>query len=338
MINHYIGLDWSQKNMAFARLTDSLTNNAQVVELPTNLKEFKLYLAQLRGKKALTIEETDTSQWLYTELKDHVDELVVCDPYRNRLLSEGAKTDRIDAVKLAQLLRAGLLKPVFHSGDHFIALRKLTSGYDDLVMAGVRVKNQRSALFRTQGLSSKSSQPLNDLPSQFVLKGLDQAIEQYEAEKKRYEKEFIRLVQTNETIRLLESIPGIGSIQAVKLAAIIVDPKRFANLGCFLSYCGLIRLDKMSGGRSYGQRIPRYSRKMKCIMKVAAMAVLSSTNDRAAPLRDYYHHLIQVKQLPEHHARHALARKIASTILGVLKAKQPYNPKGVNSRRSPLPA
>lgn len=337
MMNYYIGLDWSQKNMAFARLTDASASKVQVVELPSNLKEFKLYLDQLRGKKFLTIEESDTSQWLYTELKDHVDDLIVCDPYRNRLLSEGAKTDKIDAIKLAQLLKAGLLKPVFHSGDLFISFRKLISGYDDLVFAGVRLKNQRSALFRAQGLSSNLTR-LPDTQSQFVLEGIDRAILQYEIEKKRYEKEFIRLVNSNETIRLLESIPGIGSIQAVKLAAIIVDPKRFPNLGCFLSYCGLIRLDKMSGGRSYGQRIPRYSRKMKCITKVAAMAVLSSTNERAAPLRKYHQYLIEVKRLPAHHARHALARKIASTILGVLKTKKPYDPKGVNPKKQPLPA
>ena len=60
---------------------------------------------------------------------------------RNRLLSEGVKTDRIDAEKLVQLLRARLLKEVFHSGHTFIYLRKVISGYEDTIKAGVRVKN-----------------------------------------------------------------------------------------------------------------------------------------------------------------------------------------------------
>jgi hypothetical protein len=38
-----------------------------------------------------------------------------CNPYRNRLLSDGPKTDKVDAVKLCQLLRTGLLKEVYES-------------------------------------------------------------------------------------------------------------------------------------------------------------------------------------------------------------------------------
>ncbi len=97
---------------------------------------------------------------MYSELKDSVDELIVCDPLRNRLLSEGAKTDKIDAEKLVLLLRSGLLKPVFHSGDEFIYLRKIVSGYEDVVKRGVRVKNQRSALFRASHLDAKKQTQL----------------------------------------------------------------------------------------------------------------------------------------------------------------------------------
>ena len=89
---------------------------------------------------------------------------MVCDPYRNHLLSDGPKNDRIDAEKLVKLLRAGLLKPVFHSGDALHSLRKIVSGYEDVVKAGVRQKNQRSALFRAVGLSKKETALLD--PSQ----------------------------------------------------------------------------------------------------------------------------------------------------------------------------
>ena len=77
--------------------------------------------------------------------------IVICDPYRNRLLSEGAKTDKIDASKLAQLLKAGLMKEVYHSCDKFLYIRRVVSGYEDLVKAGVRLKNQRCALLRACG-------------------------------------------------------------------------------------------------------------------------------------------------------------------------------------------
>jgi hypothetical protein len=42
-------------------------------------------------------------------VKPHVTELVVCDPPKNALLRESNKSDRIDARKLADLLRGGYL-------------------------------------------------------------------------------------------------------------------------------------------------------------------------------------------------------------------------------------
>ena len=38
--------------------------------------------------------------FLYTELKEYVEKIIVRDPYRNKLLTERAKTDKIDAKKL----------------------------------------------------------------------------------------------------------------------------------------------------------------------------------------------------------------------------------------------
>lgn len=119
--DHYIAVDWAQSNMAIARMTPK-SNKIKTIDVPSDIGEFRAYLKDLKGEKVLTLEETTTSQWLYTELKDCVDEIFVCDPYRNKLLSEGAKTDKIDSEKLVQLLRSGLLKRVFHSNDKFIYL------------------------------------------------------------------------------------------------------------------------------------------------------------------------------------------------------------------------
>lgn len=150
MFDHYIALDWAQSNMAIARMTAQAAK-MKTIDVPADVKSLKLYLDKLKGKRILTLEESTASQWLYTELREHVEELIVCDPYRNHLLKEGAKSDKIDAEKLVRLLRAGLLKSVFHTGDQLIELRKIVSGYLDVVKAGTRLKNQRSAMFRAFG-------------------------------------------------------------------------------------------------------------------------------------------------------------------------------------------
>ena len=101
--DHYIAIDWAATNMAIARMTKK-TNKITAIDVPSDIKELQFYLSTLKGTKILAIEETSTSQWLYTELKEYVDRILVCDPYRNSLLGEGPKTDKIDATKLVQLL------------------------------------------------------------------------------------------------------------------------------------------------------------------------------------------------------------------------------------------
>ena len=64
------------------------------------------------GTLHVTFEETTQAAWLYNVLRAWANEVIVCDPRRNKLLEEGSKADKPDARKLAELLRAGLLKPV----------------------------------------------------------------------------------------------------------------------------------------------------------------------------------------------------------------------------------
>jgi len=320
MFDHYIALDWAQSNMAIGRMTKE-SSQVKVINVPAKLEELKLYLERLKGKKSLAFEETNTSQWLYVELKDYVDSILICDPYRNALLSEGAKTDELDAEKLVRLLKANMLKPVFHSGDELITLRKIESGYEDLVKAGVRLKNQRAALFRAQG-KAKRKETVEDVASVFVIKGLELQIESYETEKKRYETKMESCRKKHAVIRCLDQIPGIGLIGAFKITARVVDPKRFLDRGDWLSYCGLVRCEKQSGGMSYGWRMPRYCRTLKSVFKTAAISVIVSRGRN--PLKDYYEFLLKEKRYATHNARHALARRIAVIALGVMKSGKAY--------------
>jgi hypothetical protein len=71
----------------------------------------------LSGSLQVTFEEGTWAAWLYGLLKPHVTNIVVCNLRWNVLLKEGSKSDRIDARKLAELLRSNLLRPVYH-GEH----------------------------------------------------------------------------------------------------------------------------------------------------------------------------------------------------------------------------
>ena len=321
MFDHFVAVDWALSNMAIARMTKK-SDEIKVIDVPADIKEFQTYLKNLKGPICLTLEETTTSQWLYTELKDYVEKVLVCDPYRNRLLCEGPKTDKIDAKKLVQLLRAGLLKEVFHSNDKYIELRKIVGAYEDVIRAGVRLKNQRSSIFRAVNQDHKAENNTDNKIDAFVLEGLDRGIESYEREKERYQKEFAALKRKHSEIRRVSEIPGIAEIGAVKIVSRVVDANRFKTRNHFMSYCGLIKLEKISGGRSYGRKNSRYCRMLKSVFKTGALAVIGGNN----PLNDYYQYLINEKHYAPHDARNATARKIAAVTWGVMKSGKKYIP------------
>lgn len=320
--DHYIALDWSEKNMAIARMGKN-DFQPKVIDIPSDLKELKLYLTNLTGKKILTIEETTTTQWLYVELHDYVNRILICDPYRNRLLTDGPKTDKIDAAKLCKLLRNGMMKEVYHSTDELYELRKLVSYYDDEVRAGVRLLNQKAALYRAENKSWKKNEELEKSSvNKFIVEQLDDKIESYKEKHKRYEKEFERISQKNKVLRSLKTIPGLGPISSVTILSIVIDGRRFRSSNHYLSYCGLVKHEKISGGRSYGRRLPRYSRRLKGVYVSAAVRVASTDN----PLREYYEYLLNEKKLPVYNAKNALARYIAKISLGIIKSGEKYKP------------
>ena len=311
--DHYLALDWSMKVMAVAHMAKRM-REPRVFERRSDLRELKEYLTGLNGRKVLAIEETTTAQWLYLELVDHVDHIIICDPFRNRLLSDGPKTDKIDAAKLCLLLRAGLLKAVFHSASDLYELRHLVSAYDDLVKAGVRAQNQQTALRQGHGDTANSAP--------FILEHLTNSIALYRSSKQQYEQKFLDLSRHNKQVRNLLEVTGIGIIGAVKIVAIVVDARRFPRSGHYLSYCGLVEHEQISGGRSYGRRRPRFNHPLKTVYKLAAMAVINSKNNA---LRAYYEYLL-ANGVAEHNARHALARYIARVTYGMLKTGKRYRP------------
>jgi hypothetical protein len=70
------------------------------------------FIHGLCGELYVTLEEGTWAAWLYDLLRPHVTNIVVCDPRRNSLLKEGSKSDRIDARKLAELLRTTLARKI----------------------------------------------------------------------------------------------------------------------------------------------------------------------------------------------------------------------------------
>src|SRR5712664_3648047 len=134
----YIGLDVHRDTISVAVVDQGGRLVMQSV-IPTQASAILDCVGGIQGSLHVTLEEGTHSAWLYDLLVQRVDKLVVCNPRKNALLKSGSKSDRIDARKLAELLRADLLSPVYHGQNGTATLKELCRSYAVLTEDTTRV-------------------------------------------------------------------------------------------------------------------------------------------------------------------------------------------------------
>jgi hypothetical protein len=120
----YIGFDVHLSTMSVAVL-DGQGKLVMESVLATHYAAILDFIHGLRGTLYVTFEEGTQSAWLYDLLVRQVDKVVVCNPRKNALLKAGNKSDAVDARKLAELLRAGRLSPVYHGKTSTVTVKHL---------------------------------------------------------------------------------------------------------------------------------------------------------------------------------------------------------------------
>src|SRR5258708_31120048 len=153
----YIGMDVHKEAIVIAVLNGS---GKLVMEsiVETKASSILQFIHGLRGELHVTWEEGTWSAWLYDLLQPQVQQVVVCNPRRNALLKEGSKSDKVDARKLADLLRTGMLRPVYHGENGLRTLRELGRSYQTISKDLTRVMNLLKALYRGWGIPSACTQ------------------------------------------------------------------------------------------------------------------------------------------------------------------------------------
>jgi len=152
MSRYYVGLDVHKASICIAVLNAA---GKLVIEsvVETGAATILGFLKGLRGQVEVTFEEGTHAAWLYDTLQRTKVKVVVCDPRKNRLLRDGNKSDKVDARKLAQSLRAGLLSPVYHGEQGVRDLKELVRSYEYLVEDSTRVMNRIKALYRSRAIA-----------------------------------------------------------------------------------------------------------------------------------------------------------------------------------------
>ncbi|HET6757550.1 MAG TPA: transposase, partial [Burkholderiales bacterium] len=108
-----------------------------------------------------------------------------------------------------------------------------------------------SSLLKRLDASSLCALPL---PKEAVLQALAhlRVREVLDCEVAALEEHLTDRLAKREDVRLLKTVPGIGSLLAATIALEVGDIGRFANAGCFASYCRLVASTRISNGKVKG--------------------------------------------------------------------------------------
>ena len=144
----YIGMDVHKEAIVIAVLNGSGKLVMETI-VETKASSILQFIHGLRGELHVTWEEGTWAAWLYDLLQPQVEQVLVCNPRRNALLKEGSKSDQVDAQKLADLLRTGMLRPVYHGENGLRTLRELGRSYQTISKDLTRVmKSAEGAVSR----------------------------------------------------------------------------------------------------------------------------------------------------------------------------------------------
>jgi len=348
----YVGLDVHRDTISVAVLNAEGKLVMQFV-IATHASTILDFLHGLRGTLHVTFEEGTHSAWLYELLVRRVAYLVVCNPRQNALLKAGNKSDAIDARKLAELLRAGLLSPVYHGQNSTAAVKHLGRSYAALTEDTTRIMGRLKALYRSQAIACAGQKPygsrhreewlaqLADSGLQRRARRLYQELDLLQQLRREARRDLILECDKHSETKLLRTVPWLGPIRAALLIGRVQTPHRFRTKRQFWAYCGLALETRSSAdygfvdGQLERRKKPGFIRglnrnhnhDLKNLFKSAATAASGSDG----PFRPFYENLLK-KGMRAEMARLTLARKIAAITLHVWKKGEPFDAEYLKSQ------
>jgi transposase len=333
----YIGIDVHAKTLSI-NLQDQDGTELWAQTCPTSGKELVKRITALSGPKTVIIEEGTLADWVFRLLSPYA-EVIVADPRQNRhIAGDEMINDAISARKLAQLFRAGSIKPVHHSeSDERQEFKELVQAYHDLTKQLTRCKNQVKAKFRARAISCSGDSVFNANPdnrakwlaklkskgAQAYVQLVWERLDLMEAQRERLLCDIRQLAKQFPQIARFMQIPGIGLVRAVTFFAFLDTPQRFRTKGKLWGYCG-IGIAKPSSGQSSGpEHLNRFgNRTLKSVLKGAALRAIQAGDN---PFADKYRRQIAEGIAPEL-ARLSVARSIASTMWAMWRKDEDYQP------------
>src|SRR5271169_1266600 len=243
-VNHYIGLDVHKKSISYC----VKTADGQIVE-EGKLRATHDALRDWAGKRPEpwhgAMEATLFSGWIYDTLKPFAAELQMGHPAMMKAIGASKKkNDKLDARKIADLVRCNLLPACYVAPAEIRELRQMLRYRSLVVEQAVRMKNKMSGLLMEAG-AEYNKQQLHG--KKYFTKLLDTVTEVSESVKDllRLSRGAMEMFETTqqqllgrlrsdprlaERVILLRSIRAVGEVTALTWILEVGDPHRFTSI------------------------------------------------------------------------------------------------------------
>lgn len=259
-MNHFAGLDVSVKETSLCIVDDAgrIVREVKVVSEPEALLGV---LADPAWQfKRIGLEAGPLSQWLFNALAE-AGLPVICVETRHMravLKAQINKTDRNDARGIAQMMRAGLYRPVHVKTLRSQKLRMLLTHRKLLQSKAIAIENDLRATLRNFGLKvgivgtvkfeARIKELVESLPDLGVL--VEPLLVVRRALREQIgvlHRRLLAIVREDDVCRRLMTVPGVGPVVALTYRATVDVPSRFKNSKAVGAVVGLTPCQHQSG-------------------------------------------------------------------------------------------
>lgn len=337
---HYAGLDVHATNT----IIQSIDREGTMIDgqqLPTRPEPLIRWAKNYPHPRLQVILEQGThARWVANALAPWVDRLVICDPAENALIHRGGpKNDRIDAHKLARLLRLNEYKLVWWQPmeDRHVFKSRIkmylrqrqakAAGIQRLVgwlrHMGVSIPTGKSrfSFKRATGwiarIDSADHQQLALQKLGFIRYHHKQSLEIF--------KDIRQQGKSYWEIAEFRKIPGIGEVGSHLFSGIVEDPHRFRRRSQLYKFCQLAVTSSSSGEATGRKRLDKRGYgELKAMSQRAWLGAMNTTKDNE--IKQFWRASCR-RSASRRNARLNTQRKIVGTMWSLWKNGQPYNPK-----------
>jgi transposase len=328
----FVGLDL-HKNYLQAAVLDRKGTLLRQERIPNQDESIKSFFDRNGStkKNKIVIESSSTWYHVYELLSENErNHVILSNPVKTKAIASAkVKTDKVDALTLAQLLRGGYIPECYIPPRHIMDLREMVRYRASLVRARTSVKNKIHAILLMKGI--KINEEYRPFTKEFVeelkqigdyrIDGFLNVISSLNEEIKEISSKIKGESSEDKYAKLLMTIPGIGYYSALLISSEIGDIERFPDSHHLSSYAGLTPSTHSSGGVTYHGSMTRTGSKyLRWILTECVHSHVRTAKE--SDLSKFYTRL--AKKRGSSKAAAAAASKLLRIIYWVLKENRPY--------------